>query len=101
MGNNPVDATIRVEVAYATPEKQVLLAVEVPSGCTAGEAIDLSGIRDEFPEMELNPRSIGIFSKKTSIEKVLEDGDRVEIYRPLIADPKEQRKQRARERRGK
>jgi len=100
MGSNPVTVNIRVEVAYATPEKQVLLAVEVPAGCTVGEAIDLSGIRGEFPEMELNPRSIGIFSRKTSMEQALENGDRVEIYRPLIADPKEQRKQRARENRG-
>ena len=69
-------------------------------GCTIGEAIDRSGIKDEFPEMELNPQAVGIFSKKASIGQALENGDRVEIYRPLIADPKELRKQRAREKRG-
>lgn len=94
-------AGIRVEVAYAAPEKQVLLELIVPVGCTIGEAIDLSGIKGEFPEMELNPQAVGIFSRKASIGQTLENGDRVEIYRPLIADPKELRKQRARSSRGK
>ena len=91
-GNSP---QICVEVAYATPQKQALLQVRVPQGCTVAEAIDHSGISDEFPDMVVVPGAVGIFSKRVSPDHVLSDGDRVEIYRPLIADPKEMRKQRA------
>lgn len=87
--------SIRVEVAYATPEKQQLLGLEVPEGCTVAEAIERSGIRAEFPDMVLDPRAVGIFSMKVSMEHRLRSGDRVEIYRPLLADPKEIRRQRA------
>jgi len=87
--------TIQVEVAYATPAKQLLLSVEVPQGCTAAQAIELSGIREEIPEKEVDPNRIGIFSQKISPDHELRDGDRVEIYRPLVADPKEMRKLRA------
>jgi len=86
---------IRVEVAYATVAKQVLLSIEVPRDCTVAEAIDLSAIRAEFPEIDPAPKTVGIFSRKVTLEHKLQDGDRVEIYRPLIADPKEMRKQRA------
>jgi len=88
-------SVIRVEVAYATPARQLLLSLEVPEDCTVAEAIERSGIRDEFPEMKLDPNAVGIFSRKVSIDQQLRDGDRVEIYRPLIADPKEIRRQRA------
>lgn len=88
-------STICVEVAYATPLRQALLSIEVPRGCTVAEAIDLSGIREEFPELELDSNMIGIFSRKVPPDHELREGDRVEIYRPLIADPKEMRKQRA------
>jgi putative ubiquitin-RnfH superfamily antitoxin RatB of RatAB toxin-antitoxin module len=86
---------MEVEVAYATPEKQVLIRVEVPAGCTVAEAIELSGVRTKFPGIEINPLALGIFSRKVSPDQVLRSGDRVEIYRPLLADPKEMRKQRA------
>jgi putative ubiquitin-RnfH superfamily antitoxin RatB of RatAB toxin-antitoxin module len=86
---------MEVEVAYATPEKQVLIRVEAPAGCTVAEAIELSGVRNKFPEIDINPQALGIFSRKVLPDHVLRDGDRVEIYRPLIADPKEMRKQRA------
>jgi len=89
-------AKIRIEVAYATPDKQTLLSLEVPHGCTVAEAIDLSGIREEYPEMEQDLKAVGIFSKKVSLDDELREGDRVEIYRPLLVDPKEMRKQRAR-----
>ena len=88
-------AKIRIEVAYATPDKQTLLSLEVPPGCTVAEAIGLSGIREEFPDLEQDPKMVGIFSRKVSLDYKLHDGDRVEIYRPLVADPKEMRKQRA------
>ena len=86
---------MEVEVAYATPEKQVLLKIGVPEGCTVQEAIELSEIRSAFPDLEIDPGAVGIFSRKVSLQQVLHEGDRVEIYRPLVADPKEMRKQRA------
>jgi putative ubiquitin-RnfH superfamily antitoxin RatB of RatAB toxin-antitoxin module len=87
---------MEIEVAYATPDKQILLSMDVPVGCTVAEAISLSGIREEFPDMELDSKAVGIFSRKVSMDHELKEGDRVEIYRPLVADPKEMRKQRAR-----
>jgi putative ubiquitin-RnfH superfamily antitoxin RatB of RatAB toxin-antitoxin module len=91
---------IQVEVAYGTPDKQRLLVLSVERGCTAGEAIEGSGIRDEFPEIDPQPVAVGIFGLKVDLGHPLRDGDRVEIYRPLIADPKEVRRQRARARPG-
>lgn len=89
--------SINVEVAYATPEKQVIRAVNVDAGTTLGAAIVQSGIMMEFPELELQLEhaKVGIFSKVAAMTTVLSDGDRVEIYRPLIADPKEVRRKRA------
>jgi uncharacterized protein len=86
-----------VEVAYATPEKQVILKVEVPAGATAQQAVERSGILEQFPEIDLAKNKLGIFGKATAASTELRAGDRVEIYRPLIADPKEVRKQRAAE----
>lgn len=95
MGHDGAEGSFTVEVAYATPERQLLLEVRVPQGCTAQHAIELSGIRDEFPGMVVDPSAVGVFSRKISLDHVLRAGDRVEIYRPLIADPKEARRQRA------
>jgi len=86
---------IPVEVAYATPERQVILKLEVPQGTTLEEAVHRSGILDIFPEIDLEKQQVGIFGKLNKKNHVLRAGDRVEIYRPLIADPKEVRKQRA------
>jgi putative ubiquitin-RnfH superfamily antitoxin RatB of RatAB toxin-antitoxin module len=85
---------IRVEVAYATPTCQTLLELEVPAGVTVGEAIGLSGIEAAHPEIDISGAQVGIFGKVASRDVVLEEGDRVEIYRPLIADPKETRRRR-------
>ena len=87
--------SFEVEVAYATPERQLLLTLQVLPGCTVEEAIDKSGIRDEFPGLVVDSSAVGVFSKKVAMNHVLRPGDRVEIYRPLIADPKEARRQRA------
>jgi putative ubiquitin-RnfH superfamily antitoxin RatB of RatAB toxin-antitoxin module len=87
--------TIRVEVAYALPERQALVALDVPAGTTVTEAIELSGIKRDFPDLMIDPRGLGIFSVKAGPDDVLKAGDRVEIYRPLIADPKEARRKRA------
>lgn len=86
---------IRVEVAYAKPEEQVIIPIDVPVGTTLEEAIRVSGILEHFPEIDLNRNKTGIFGKLAKPDTVLQERDRVEIYRPLIADPKEARRKRA------
>lgn len=86
---------IPIEVAYAAPDQQVLLSLSVPQGTTVAEGIEQSNIRAEFPELKMDLEAVGIFSRKVSLEHVLRAGDRVEIYRPLIMDPKEARRLRA------
>ncbi|MDH5484341.1 MAG: RnfH family protein [Gammaproteobacteria bacterium] len=86
--------TITVEVAYATPERQLILQQSVPVGITAEQAIQSSGILEEFPEIDLAKSKMGIFGKLSKPDTALIAGDRVEIYRPLIADPKEVRRKR-------
>ncbi|NNF15245.1 MAG: RnfH family protein [Gammaproteobacteria bacterium] len=88
----PLAHQIRCEVVFATPAKQVLLALQVDAGTTAGEAVKLSGISAEFPDADFSAPALGIFSRPVKAEYVLEDGNRVEIYRPLEADPKEVRR---------
>jgi len=85
-----------VEVAYALPQKQVIAKVTVALGTTVAEAIEASGIRKLFPGIEAVP-VVGIFSRKVSLDYLLQAGDRVEIYRPLLADPKEVRRRKAEE----
>ena len=86
---------IAVEVAHATPEKQKIITLEVVQGTTVMEAVEQSGISSYFPDIQVDEKMLGIFSRKVKPEQVLKAGDRVEIYRPLIADPKEVRRQRA------
>ena len=87
--------TIPVEVTYAKPDKQVIIPVQVKPGTTLIEAVRLSGILEHFPEIDLSQNKFGIFSKISPPETVLREKDRVEIYRPLIADPKDSRRKRA------
>jgi len=87
--------TLTVEVAYALPQRQTILELQVVPGTTAEQAIRASGILAQFPDIELENSKVGIFGKPCKLTDTLHDGDRVEIYRPLIADPKEIRKQRA------
>ena len=89
--------TINVEVAYALPERQVIIPVNVDAGTTIGGAIVQSGIMMQFPELDVEHSIVGIFGKAAAMTTVLSDGDRVEIYRLLIADPKEVRRKRAAE----
>jgi uncharacterized protein len=89
------DADIMVEVAYALPERQAILRLQVPSGTTAREAVQRSAISTQFPDAAVERCPLGIFGKAVPDGQVLEAGDRVEIYRPLIADPKEARRARA------
>ena len=90
-------ASIRVEVVYALPHKQPFFSVELPAGATLRQAIEASGVLDKHPEIDLAKNKLGVFAKLSKPDTPLRDGDRVEIYRPLIADPKEVRKQRAAE----
>ena len=86
-----------VEVAYALPKEQIIIPVKISDGATAEEAIKASGILGKFPDINLEENKIGIFGKLSKLDAALRDLDRVEIYRPLIADPKEVRRQRAAE----
>ncbi|PCI19685.1 MAG: RnfH family protein [Piscirickettsiaceae bacterium] len=84
-----------VEVAYATPKKQVILVVPFKTGMTVETAIRASEILQQFADIDLSSNKVGIFSKPCKLDTLVREGDRVEIYRPLIADPKEIRRQRA------
>ena len=95
MTNQSKPQSVRIEVVLAMPGRQELVALEVASGSTLADAIAQSGLPEMFEGFELDPAKVGIFGQKASLEQVLRDGDRVEIYRPLIADPKEARRQRA------
>lgn len=90
------DTQITVEVAYALPDRQALLTLTVPEGTTALEAVQRSSISKQFPELTLDDSSpLGIFGQAVPASQQLREGDRVEIYRPLLADPKDVRKARA------
>ncbi len=86
---------IAIEVAYARPEEQLILPLEVEKGCLVEEAITRSGILERFPEIDLKVNKVGIFGKMCKLNAPLHDKDRIEIYRKLIADPKESRRQKA------
>lgn len=86
-----------MEVAYARPDRQLILSVDVSAGATPIDAVRDSGILDEFPEIDPERAKMGIFGKLVRKDQPLQAGDRVEIYRPLVADPKEVRRQRARQ----
>jgi uncharacterized protein len=92
-----VSKSIRVEVAYALPDKQLIIPLSVSEGTSMYDAAVLSGIAAKFPGLDLDTSDMGIFGKieKDAKTAILREGDRVEIYRPLIADPKEVRKKRA------
>lgn len=91
-----VDA-IAVEVVYALPERQELIQLRLPSGSTLQQAVEASGLLQKFPEIDLAKNKVGIFGKLSKTDTVLRDRDRVEIFRPLLADPKEVRRKRAAE----
>lgn len=88
--------TIRVEIAYADPERQILRVLELPVASTVGDALRSSAIAHEIASGKINTDRIGIFSQPVELDTRLRDGDRIEIYRVLRADPKELRRRRAR-----
>jgi putative ubiquitin-RnfH superfamily antitoxin RatB of RatAB toxin-antitoxin module len=91
------DSKITVEVAYARSDEQVILELKVEPQATVEEIIRRSGILERFPEIDLASNKVGIFGKPVKLEASARDRDRIEIYRPLIADPKEVRRRRAAE----
>ena len=86
---------IKLEVAFATPEKQIIISVKVKNGTTVKEVIEQSGILNVFKGVSLDDHPVGIFGKISTLDHIPRDRDRIEIYRPLIADPKEIRRKRA------
>ena len=88
---------IHIEVVYATPDVQPVVTLEIESGSTVKDAICQSGLLERFPGIDLDNTNVGIFGKSCTLDQCLADRDRVEIYRPLIADPKEIRRKRAAE----
>ncbi|CNJ29854.1 RnfH family protein [Yersinia aldovae] len=86
---------IRIEVVYALPERQYVRMVSLEVGSTVEDAINVSGLLELRPDIDLKRNKVGIYSRPVKLGDKLNDGDRVEIYRPLIADPKELRRQRA------
>ncbi len=91
-----MSGTIRVEVVFALPQQQELVLLELPEGATARQAVERSGLLQKYPDINLDGQNkLGIYAKLAKPDTVLRDRDRVEIYRPLIADPKAVRKKRA------
>ena len=88
-------ADIQVEVVYALPHKQRVLSVTVPAITTLEEIILRSGILQLYSDIDLRKNRIGIYSRMAKLSDHASDGDRIEIYRPLLADPKEMRRKRA------
>lgn len=86
---------ISAEVVFAAAGKQQLVTVSLPSGATVADAIEISGMQKQFAEHDLAAMSVGIWGRLVSLNQVIADGDRVEIYRPLEIDPREARRQRA------
>jgi putative ubiquitin-RnfH superfamily antitoxin RatB of RatAB toxin-antitoxin module len=86
---------IVIEVAYARPDEQVIVQVALVDNATAKLAIEASGLLARYPEIDLNINKVGVFGKLVELEQPLRNKDRVEIYRPLQADPKESRRRRA------
>ena len=86
---------INIEVVYALPHEQVLLQLQMPQHATVAGAIRFSGIMEKYPDIDLGRNKFGVYGKLTRADTVLRNRDRIEIYRPLLADPKEVRRKRA------
>ncbi|KPK55672.1 MAG: hypothetical protein AMS22_03595 [Thiotrichales bacterium SG8_50] len=92
MENRP---TLRIQVCWAAPEQQLIKELELPAPVTVEQAVRASGILEELPGVTLADNEVGVFSERRRLGDLLRDGDRVEIYRALLADPKEVRRKRA------
>ncbi|MFM0394498.1 RnfH family protein [Paraburkholderia phytofirmans] len=89
-----MSARLSIEVCYASAGEQALIALELPTGATLQQALDASGILRRFPQIDLGTQKVGVFGKLKPLDAVLADHDRVEIYRPLLVDPKVSRQRR-------
>lgn len=89
------DALLQVEVAAGLPERQVVLALQLPAGSTVKDALAAADMARHLPELDTNSSRVGIFGRLCSLDHPLKEGDRIELYRPLKADPKEVRRQLA------
>jgi len=88
---------IMIEVSYASTREQLIISIKVPEDINVKQAIEKSGIQKKFPEIDLGKNNVGIFGKQTTLVHSLKNKDRIEIYRPLIIDPKELRRKKAAE----
>lgn len=89
--------SMTVEVTYALPVQQVVVTLQTNTGSTVSQVVEASGLLERFPDIDLQVNRVGIFGKLCKLDRVVREGDRVEIYRPLIGDPKEIRRQLAAE----
>ena len=92
---------LKVEVAYALLENQFVKSLDVKPDLSVVEVIKLSGVLEEFPEINLDINPVGIYSKKVTLDSVVKNGDRIEIYRALLVSPKEARRLRAKKKKSK
>ena len=88
-------AHLEVEVVYGDPQRQTLRQLRLAAGATVADAIAAAELERDWPELELDPDAVGVWGRKVSLGQALKSGDRVEVYRPLLADPKEVRRARA------
>jgi len=95
MGKVTSPTTLDIEIAYALEDKQIILTLNIDESTKPREAIKASEILAHFPDVDLDAVDIGVFGKAVKADYQLQQGDRIELYRPLIADPKEVRRQRA------
>lgn len=93
--NESSNDMMSIELAYALPDVQALLKIDVQEGSTVQQAIEQSGILRQFPQIDITQDKVGIFSKVCKLDRVLSQGDRIEIYRPLLTDPKQRRREKA------
>ncbi len=99
LNSTAVNSMIKIEVCYALPNHQQIIALEVEQGTTILEAIQQSGVLTQFPDIDLTKQKVGVFSKARALTDRVEQGDRIEIYRPLTIDPKEARRAKAKKKR--
>lgn len=89
------EPVLDIEVAFANPDEQLIIPVQLAEGSSVQQAINQSGILERYPEIDLSVMKVGVFGKICALEKIVEAGDRVEIYRPLLQNPMEARRNRA------
>jgi putative ubiquitin-RnfH superfamily antitoxin RatB of RatAB toxin-antitoxin module len=95
MSDHAARAVLRIEIVYALPQREWLRQFELPPGSTIADAVQRSGLREEIPGLEVDDASVGIFGRAVTLDTLLRDGDRLELYRPLQCDPKQVRRERA------